>query len=64
MNDRARMLREKLKDASSAIFTLEQAIGPSGNEERSRIYAVRADLHMTMASILARIDDEKINPAT
>lgn len=64
MDERSNMLRRKLNAASAAIFDLEQAIGPSGDAERSMVYAVRVDLHMTMASILARIDDEKINPAT
>jgi hypothetical protein len=52
-------IREKARAASTALFDLEKALGPSGSELRQRVYRMRIEVGVLTQQALQQTDDKR-----
>lgn len=55
-------IREKVENASKALFALEEALGAPGTEDRQAIYRLRIDLNDLGARFVAARPEEEAAP--
>lgn len=55
-------LRQRFEDAKAALFRLEEALGPPGNLDRRRAYALRCEVGYLGGAILKHIEQVPHQP--